>query len=243
MNPRTSKNAETLFRKTSVLCKTIKKTRVIACVPAPFLGHISKIKSKIMLGVQDVASVLEGSYTGSSSAPMFASVGAHYTLIGHSEKRKEGDTNEIVSKKVDQALKAKLIPVVCVGENLRDEHGEYHNEIKTQLEESLSSYPKSKASSLVVAYEPVWAIGKNATREATPEESREMSVYIKKVLTDMWGKNAQSVTVLYGGSVNAENAASFLREGGVQGLLVGRESLNPSKFARIITTAEKLTTL
>lgn len=240
MNPRTSKNAEALFRKTSVLLKTIKKTRVIACAPAPFLGQLSKIKGKMLLGAQDVSVFLEGSYTGSSSASMISSVGATYVIIGHSEKRKEGDTNEMVAQKIDQALKAKLLPIVCVGEKVRDDKGEYHNEIKTQLEISLSSYPKSKVSSLVIAYEPVWAIGKNATREATPEESREMSVYIKKVLNDMWGKNAQSITVLYGGSVNAENAPSFLRDGGVQGLLVGRESLNPSKFARIITTAEKI---
>ena len=171
---------------------------------------------------------------------MISSLGATLTLVGHSEKRNEGDTNEVVARKIENALKAGLLIVLCVGEKSRDSSADYHIAVKRDLEESLALFPKSKLTSLTIAYEPVWAIGKNAVRQATPEESREMSVFIKKVLTDMYGSKGSDVPVLYGGSVTVENCEAFLREGGVQGLLVGRDSLNPIRFSKIVAKASQI---
>lgn len=236
MNPKTSRDVEGFIREYGTKTKTIKNVHHSICPPSLYLSLFQKNK-KISYGAQDVHFEKEGAYTGQVSAQMIGSLGARFTLVGHSERRRDGDTNERISHKIENALKSGLSVVLCVGEKSREGSADYHVEVRRDIEESLSLFPKSKLSSLTIAYEPLWAIGKNATREATPEESREMSVFIKKVLTDMYDKKGSEVPVLYGGSVNVENCESFLREGGVEGLLVGRDSLSASRFSKIVSKA------
>lgn len=236
MNPKTSREVEGFIREYGVRTKSIKNVNHLVCPPYIYLSLFKKNK-KITFGAQDVHHENEGAYTGGVSVKMVSDSGATYVIIGHSERRRDGDTNEVISKKIEHAVKSGLRVVVCVGEKSREGGADYHMSIKRDLEESLSRFPKTKLNLLTVAYEPVWAIGKSAIREATPEESREMSIFIKKVLTDLFDKKGGLTPVLYGGSVNVENCEAFLRDGGVEGLLVGRDSLNPLRFSKIVSKA------
>jgi len=150
-----------------------------------------------------------------------------------------GDTNEIVNKKMLAALKVSINPVFCVGENKKDSNGFYLSFIKEQLVQGLKDVTKTQIKNVVFAYEPVWAIGSNATRVATPVEFTEIRIYIKKIISDLYDiKTANEIRIIYGGSVNPLNAESFIKEGGASGLLVGRDSLNPKKFSTIINLAK-----
>mgnify|MGYP000317162818 CR=1 FL=1 len=138
-----------------------------------------------------------------------------------------------------EALKAGLTPILCVGEKSRDHNGFYLHEIKTQIEDALRPVPKSSYQNILIAYEPLWAIGKDALREATAEEFREIAIFIRKIFSDMMGaKNAGELAVLYGGSADEKNALSFL-EAGARGFLVGRASLDPRRFVVMVTLAEE----
>jgi triosephosphate isomerase len=236
MNPQSKKEAEILFKKISILIKNIKNTEIIICPPFPFLFIKEKIKNKsIKLGSQDVFYEKEGSYTGEISAGMIKDFGAEYVLVGHSERRTIGDTDEQVNKKVLATLKSKMSPIFCIGESDRDTNGFYLSFIKQQIIEGLLNVPKPQMKNIIFAYEPIWAIGSSATRVATPVEFTEIRIFIKKIIADLYDvKTANSIRIIYGGSVNPLNAESFIKEGGADGLLVGRDSLNPKKFSAII---------
>ena len=164
-----------------------------------------------------------------------------YVILGHSERRTLGENNNDINKKIKSALSAGLIPVLCVGESLRDENHEYFNLVKNQIEECLSGISKNLISKVIVAYEPVWAISSTINRkDAIPADSLEMAIFIRKILADKFGKESSVVRILYGGSVNERDAVEFLKDGGVEGLLVGRASLDAKKFLNIIKTCETL---
>lgn len=239
MNPQTKKNAEIIFNNISNSLNNIKKVDVVVCPPHPFLFLKDKIKSKkIHLGSQDVFFEKDGSYTGEVSASQLKDFGVEYIIVGHSERRALGDTNKIINKKILAIFKSKMIPVFCVGENNRDVNGFYLSFIKQQLIEGLIGVTKSEMKNIVIAYEPVWAIGSGAVREATPAEFIEIRIFIKKVIADLYDmKIASEIKIIYGGSVNILNSQSFLKEGEADGLLVGRDSLNSKKFGKIISLA------
>lgn len=242
MNPQTKKDAEIIFNKIGSLVKNIKKVEVVVCPPYPYLYIKDKIKNKkLKLGSQDVFYEKEGSYTGEISVLELKDFGVEYVIIGHSERRKLGDTNLDINKKIIATIKNTLKPIFCVGEVNRDVNGFYLSFIKEQLHSGLSGVTKSQMNKIVVAYEPVWAIGSNADRVATPNEFIEMKIFIKKVIADMYDiKTTNEIKIIYGGSVNPINALSFLKEGGADGLLVGRDSLNSKKFGQIINLAAAL---
>jgi len=170
---------------------------------------------------------------------MLYNAGIKYVILGHSERRTLGETNELVNKKIKGSLSAGLTPVLCVGESMRDENHSYFNLVKTQLEECLNGVKKTFASKIIIAYEPIWAISSTLNRhDATSADSREMAIFIRKVLYDKFGAEASRIRVIYGGSVNEKDALDFLNNGGVDGLLSGRASLNAKKFAEIINIAE-----
>ncbi|MCE9517804.1 triose-phosphate isomerase [Candidatus Nomurabacteria bacterium] len=239
MNPKSLKEAEALFKGIVTASKDSKNVDIVVCPPYPFLTTAKKVPNKkIKLGAQDTSEMLEGSYTSQVSSSMISSLGATYVIIGHSERRSIGDTDEIVNKKILQALKSKLIPVVCIGENVRDTHGDYLALVKYQLIDCLKNVSKLQMKNIVIAYEPVWAIGSHATRVATPEEFTEMKIFIRKVLSDIFdSKVAHATRVLYGGSVNPQNAQAFV-DATADGFLVGRDSLNPKKFGAIIAVCK-----
>ena len=215
----------------------------VICPPYIFLDSVKKelkIKKSIILGAQDVFWETEGSFTGEVSLDMLKSLGVSHIIIGHSERRALGDTDEIVNNKLKTVLKYGITPILCIGEKDRDESGVYMQIVSNQLNEAFKNIPKLSLQNIVIAYEPVWAIGKNATREATQAETLEMSIFIKRYLSDFFGKNSIEIPILYGGSVNTKNAEVFLREGGVGGLLIGRDSLDPKKFIEILKIAENI---
>lgn len=236
MNPQSQKEAEVLFREASILSKNIKNSKIIVCPPFPFLFILNKFKNKkIAIGAQNVGSETEGSHTGEVSSKMLINMKVSYVIVGHGERRSQGETNKIVNKKILNLLKSKLLPILCVGENIRDRDGFYLSFVGEQIKDCLKGVTRSQMKNIIIAYEPIWAIGERATREATKEEFLEMKIFIKKIISDIYDyKIAHSVTILYGGSVNPQNAKSFMEAEGDSGLLVGRDSIDPKKFGAIL---------
>ena len=241
MNPLTLKEAEKLLVDINKSASIIKRTDVVVCPPFLYLEKLKKLSRKISLGAQDAFLGDTGAFTGEVSALMLSNVGVKYAILGHSERRALGETNGEVNKKIKASLSADLRPILCVGESVRDESHEYFNLIKTQLEECLLGISKSLISKIIIAYEPIWSISTTKDRkDATADDSREMAIFIRKVLFDKFGSSSSLVKILYGGSANEKNAEEFLRNGGVDGLLVGRASLDAKKFVEIIKIGESL---
>jgi len=233
MAPEKPEQAEKLTKETLAIAKKYKKN--LQLVVAPGFAHLTVVakhaKAPLGLAAQSVASVSIIANTGLVSAAQLKGVGVQYGIVGHSESRARGDTNEMVLEQTKRLIEKKIMPIVCIGEKARDAHGWYLSEIKDQLDGLLASIPKATFKTIVIAYEPIWAIGADAEREATPLECREMVIYIRKLISDVHGdKFASTISILYGGSVNELNARYFISEGTVQGLLVGRVSLEPKRY-------------
>lgn len=242
MNPLTQKDALNIFANIRAVAGVAKKVTTVVCPPVIFLSDLLKSGkgSKVGVGAQDACAETSGAYTGEVSVAMVAQAGAGYVIVGHSERRAAGDTNEMVNKKVRSALKAGLKVILCVGEHEKDEHGHYLSFIKDQIVSALFGVPKTQFANILIAYEPIWAIGKEATGVETPEGFLHNMLFVRKVLDGVGGnKIAHSTPVLYGGSVDKKNAVAFLVEGKADGLLVGRASLEPTRFAEIIKLADK----
>jgi triosephosphate isomerase len=191
--------------------------------------------SNVVAGLQNMHFAEEGAYTGETSAQMLLAVGATHTLIGHSERRQYfNETDEVVNKKLHTAIKHGIVPVVCVGELLADrEAGETARVLLTQLKGALHGVTSAQAHSLVIAYEPVWAIGTGKT--ATPEMAVEAHMIIRAELAHILDSHvAKATRILYGGSVKPDNATSLLGEDEIDGALVGGASLKPDSFAAIV---------
>ena len=242
MNPLTAREAEKLFNSVAGNVSKIKKTEVIICPPFIYLDRLKKLSKKISLGAQDAFPGEVGAFTGEVSAEMLYELGARYVILGHSERRTLGEQNSDINKKLKSALSASLRPILCVGEEKRDESHEYFNVVKTQIRECFNGIGKNLISKIIVAYEPVWAISSTpGRRDATSADSREMAVFVKEVISDLYSpESANNVRIIYGGSANEKDAADFLKNGGVDGLLSGRASLDAKKFAEIVKIAEKI---
>jgi triosephosphate isomerase len=246
MNPRTVKDAEKLFKTVAKNVSRVKKTDVVICAPFTYLEELSEVRtSKIALGAQDAYPGDVGASTGEVSAQMLYDMKVRYVILGHSERRSPpaggGETNELVNKKIKGALQSGLKPILCVGESERDENHGYFNLVKSQLEECLAGISRNLISKIIIAYEPIWAISSTLNhKDAAPEDSREMAVFIRKVLSDKFGSDGAKVKILYGGSVNEKDAEGFLKDGGVDGALVGKASLDIKKFTNIVMIAENI---
>lgn len=181
-----------------------------------------------------------GAFTGEVSAPMLSSCKIDYVILGHSERREYfNENNFILSQKIDVCLKNNLKPIFCCGESLAIREGGTQNEyVETQLKESLLHLDADEVGGFVIAYEPIWAIGTGKT--ATSEQAQEMHANIRKVLTEKYGNDiAQSISILYGGSVKAANAKEIFGKPDVDGGLVGGASLNASEFAEIMKSLKR----
>jgi triosephosphate isomerase len=195
--------------------------------------------SKPQIGVQDVSSSLGGAYTGEVSAAMTANLGAKFTIIGHSERRALGETNAIVNKKILAALSAGLEVVLCIGEQTRDHDGFYLGYLRDELDSAFQSVLPRDLPRIMIAYEPIYAIGRSAADAMSGQEVHEMVIFIRKYLAEKFNRSrADATTILYGGSVEGSNAESILKEGMVDGFLVGRASLDPNMFMEIIKFAK-----
>jgi triosephosphate isomerase len=241
MNPRTLREARTCFSTIKKEARAAKNVEVSIAVPYVYLSELSKTAGGgLSISAQDVAATKEGPYTGEISAPMLAGFKTKYCIVGHSERRALGETNAQVNQKIKMLLSAKITPIVCVGEIERDSGMWYLSAVKTQVEESFAGIPKNAIAKIVIAYEPVWAISSTQDRrDATPADSSEMVIYIRKILADMFGgASANAVRILYGGSVDEKNALGFVTEGNADGLLPGKASLSPQKFTKILKTVQ-----
>jgi len=202
--------------------------------PSPFIPLVAEIleSSPVRVGAQGI-SALEEAHTGEVSAAMVKSAGADFCIIGHSERRALGESNEDVHAQLVAAAAAGLTPVLCVGERERSEDGAHVSFVADELREALRG-AQSLAQKLVVAYEPVWAIGRGANSMSAPEV-REMAIFIRKTLADILGrKEALRVPVLYGGSVEPSNAGMLIGDGDIAGLLVGHASAQVDEFMEIV---------
>lgn len=191
--------------------------------------------SQIKVGAQTVSAHEEAPRTGEVSAAILKACGVTYAIVGHSERRAMGENDELVAAKLERAVNAGLTAVLCVGEVERDPAGGHFTFIASQIASALKNFPKVHAKRLVVAYEPVWAIGKSAADAMKGTELREMSIFIKKTLTDALEREAaMRVPILYGGSVEPDNARSLIAEGDVSGFLVGHASAQVETFVEIL---------
>ena len=206
-------------------------------VPFPFIHECAVIApKKIAIGAENITVLEEGAHTSGVTASMIKSVGASFCIIGHSEVRRAGDDEEIIQKKVAMIIAKKMTAIVCVGEEERDKDGRYLEHIEKQIKSALALVHKDDVKKIVIAYEPLWAIGGSVG--ATEEECFEVIISIRRTLTSMVGiEVAKKVLVLYGGAVTEENAHSFITKGGADGLLVGRASWKPETFITLIENA------
>lgn len=241
MNPITVDESKKIAKGILKTAESAKKVTVVVCPPYLFLTEVKKVigSKKVFLGSQDIYFEDTGSRTGFVSPVQVGGIGATYTIIGHSERRERGETDEMVNQKIVAALRNKLIPIFCIGEKERLSNGDYLEHIKNQIQKGLQGISKSDIAQVIIAYEPVWAIG--AKTAMTSHDIHEMVLYIQKVLRESFDEIvSESVSVLYGGSANAENAGEIIENGEVDGLLVGRDSLVPENFSKIISAAQSI---
>ncbi|MCU1578945.1 MAG: triose-phosphate isomerase [Rhodoglobus sp.] len=212
---------------------------VAVCVPAPYLAQVQALcaGSALELGAQDVSPHEQGAYTGEVSAAMLKEFGVRYAIVGHSERRQyHGETDEQLGRKVAAAIKHGLVPILCVGETADDleKHGPSAVPV-AQLRAALAGaglVDKKGTPDIVVAYEPVWAIGSG--QAATAEQAEQVAAKLRETLAELLGADVADATrILYGGSVKSGNIASFMREPNVDGALVGGASLDVTEFASI----------
>ena len=212
--------------------------RVVIGTPFIHLTEVCKTVDQDLIGVsaQNCADQESGAYTGEVSAEMVKSTGARYLILGHSERRAYyGETNEILKTKTDLTLKNDLTPIFCIGEVLEEREAEKHFDIvKSQIEEALFHLSADDFKKIVLAYEPVWAIGTGKT--ASPEQAQEMHAFIRKVLADKYGQDvADEISILYGGSCKPGNAKELFSNADVDGGLIGGASLKAEDFRGIIS--------
>ena len=243
MNPITLREAKKIFLDIKRTANKLKNVQTVICPPFVYLTELQKVVNgdRCVLGAQNVFSEIKGSQTGEISSAMLSDLGIKYVILGHSERRAIGETSREIGSKIKLCLKYNLIPIICIGENKRDESMEYLNFIKKQLQESLEGLSSAMIKKIVIVYEPVWAIGKDAERDATPEEVQEINIFIRKILSDAFGhKVIMELTILYGGSVSPTNACNFLEREIIDGFLIGRASLQPEKFNEILLMTQEI---
>ena len=218
----------------------IEEVDLAVCPPFPYLSVVGRLlgASRIRLGAQNMYDQPNGAYTGEVSGAMLCDVGCALVVLGHSERRHVlGESDETVCKKVHAALDAGLAPIVCVGETLdQREAGKTQDVVRTQLAGSLAGLSDEQARGVVLAYEPVWAIGTGKT--ATPAMAEEVHQFVRERLASQYGREtAEAVQVQYGGSVKPDNAHGLLSEPNIDGALVGGASLKADSFTAIVTAA------
>lgn len=241
MNPASLAEAKSLFVDIRNAVRRYQAVAVVVAPPYPYMSDLVRLSpsGRVPIAAQDVWPVATGAETGEVSVPMAVSCGAEYMIVGHSERRARGEDDALVARKVKAVLAAKQTAIVCVGETDRDESGEFYSVVEQQLAAVLAVCNRTPISRLVVAYEPVWAIGSGQT--PTAQDVQEMRLFIEKCIAENMSRAAaKKVRILYGGSVNDKNAAELMVDGMVDGFLVGGASLKPKVFGTIAQTLQKL---
>jgi len=213
---------------------------VILCPPSPYLEMVLDLtdETHVPVGAQNISDIDYGAYTGEISAPLLRSMEVEFCIIGHSERRKYfSESDELLSRKVDAALRSGIAPIFCCGELLPErEAGNHFRVVQHQLEASLFHLEEKQFRSVVIAYEPVWAIGTGVN--ATPEQAQEMHAFIRQLILSKYGERvAQDAIILYGGSCNEANAFELFSRPDVDGGLIGGASLKAGEFLNIVKAA------
>lgn len=240
MNPPSIEEVKSLANKVKRGALNIKRIQVVVCPPFVYLGTLSNFSNskQLFLGAQDAFYEPIGHFTGEVSFSQLPDFKTSFVILGHSERRAIGESDNIINKKVRAVVGEGMTVILCVGEKVRDHSGEYLGIVKKQIIDGLKDIPKKSLDRVVIAYEPIWAVG---SREAMhPREIHEMSIFIKKVLREMYGMPADGVRILYGGDVTPDNVLEIVRDGNVSGVLVGRESLKPKGFVEIIKIVDSI---
>ncbi len=221
------------------LAATVTGVDIVVCPPFTALADVGRALagSNIELGAQDLHWEAQGAYTGEVSGPMLWDLGCTYVIVGHSERRRHfRETDEEIGRKTAAAFAHELFPILCVGETLEErDAGRTEEVVERQVRLGIAGLDPTLGDRLVVAYEPVWAIGTG--RAATGEEANRVSILIRGWLAERLGDGAQGARILYGGSVTVENAGEFLGQPEIDGALVGGASLDPHQFSAIVMTA------
>lgn len=237
--PDTLETAKKFIKQLDKKCSSSKvklpKKAYFVAVSDIFIPHLNTIVKSGYIGAQNVSGVSLGQVTGATIPSQLATGGASFTIIGHSEVRKQGETVDERAHKVALSLQSKLTTILCFGEHTRDKNGNYLSELENDVKQSLSLVDRSLFENLILAYEPVWAIGGKVP--ATSSECFEAVIALRRALSSLVGIDyAKKVQVLYGGAVANDNAKNFLEEGGVDGLLIGRASQDVNSFIEIINS-------
>jgi triosephosphate isomerase (TIM) len=234
----TPSQGEAFVKEFVPLVKNNQTVEMVLCPAAPTLERVIKTlsaQSQIQIGGQNIYFEAKGAFTGETSAEMLVDLKCKYVILGHSERRTLfHDTNETINKKVKQALSSGLHCIVCVGETLSQrESGKTENVVEDHIRNSLKDLTPEQMAKIVIAYEPVWAIGTGKT--ATSEQAQEVHAFIRKLLKEIFGsKTADETRIQYGGSVKTDNIKELMAMGDIDGALVGGASLKPDSFAQLV---------
>lgn len=216
-----------------------RKVEVVLAPPALFLADIQETLSvSCAFSTQDIYQEETGAQNAEMSPTQAKSVGCDYALVGHSSRRALGETDALVNAKIKACIENDIIPIVCIGESVRDTNGAYITFLQNQIRNSFAGMNKAAFEHIIIAYEPLWAIGAEATRDATAAEAEEVRILIQKTIDEMTGHiPVGRITIIYGGSVDTPQHIKDFLSCGMQGVLVGRASLQPELFNSLITTA------
>ncbi len=244
MNPESATKAKELFIGVKQVASKLSNVKTVIATPFVYLSEISKLYRghRIEFAAQDVFWEKRGSFTGEVSSAMLKDSGATHVIVGHSERRLLGEADVEVNQKVLASTQAGLTVILCIGESDRDHRdGTHLSFLTSQLESALKGISKNRLSKIIIAYEPIWAIGKSEADAMKGDELHETVLFIRKVLTGIFGKNlAFKVPILYGGSAGKSNTEVLLTEGMVDGLLVGHASLKIAEFSDMLKIAQKI---
>lgn len=238
LNPLSAKKAIFLAKKVRIGVKKLNvRSQIIICPPFTYIPLIKKIlgKTRVRIGAQDLFWIDEGPFTSAISGVILKNLGCKYVIVGHSERRLVfQDSNEVVSKKIRAALRNKLHPILCIGEQLKEKKsGETFSVLRRELREGLNNVSQKEIRKVIIGYEPIWAVG--ASHSATPEEITKINLFIRKIISRLYDKNtSKKIKILYGGSVNPHDIKSIISKTKVNGFLIGRASLQPNQFMSIL---------
>jgi len=250
MNPQSLKGAKLLLNSVKRGIRNVKKVEVVICPPFPYLssfkfprstpssrrkGPGGRQVSSFKIGAQNCFWEKKGAFSGEISPSMLKNLGCKYVIIGHSERRRYlAETDEMINKKIRAALRAKLSPIFCIGENREQrDRGKTFDFLKSQILKGLEKIPKKEIKNIIFAYEPIWAVGTGKPCDFT--ETQIMGLFIRKTIGKLYtSRLSHKIRILYGGSVNSQNASDYIKEAKMDGLLIGAASLDAKEFVKLI---------
>ena len=240
MNPPTFKEAKKLLEATKKAADIAKNVTIVVAPPSIYVRELRATYrgKKLSFAVQSAHFEKAGSFTGEISMVQVKDAGATHVIIGHAERRAMGETNDDARKEVVAALALSLTPILCVGELARTADGAHFSYIKDQLKAGFADVLAPKIPRVIVAYEPVWAIG--AETAMNPRDMHETAIFIRKTIVELYGEKGMAVKILYGGSIDDTNAPTMLKDGDVAGLLVGRASADPERLTALVRAIKPL---